>query len=979
MGYSFRIKTLATAVGVALATTGVSYFAADSATAKTLVSVQAANDVHSYLVRFAEPGLLHYKGGTQGIQATAPSATGQRKLDVASAAAQAYAALLDGQREAHLNEIAQTLGRTLQVTHTYGITMNGAAIELTRGEAQRVARLPGVVGVRAAGVQHLDTYAGPKFIKANEIWDGTAVPGGTGSKGAGIVVGVVDSGANSDHPSFADDAACGFDGSNHKLLSAVDCSASSGGLCSGPNPEANDGNGHGVHTASTAAGNTLTGAAVPPPTIPPPFTEMSGVAPCASLRTYKVCETNTCAGAAIQAGIENAIADGVDVINFSISGGDDPWNDGDSLFLDALHDDIFVAASAGNTRAETPNPVGEVNHLGPWVATVAASTHDYNISGSGLLSAVGPGTPPANTQNIALTPGSGLDPGTAASGLEIAFSTANPSGCTATGGLSGLTGKVALIERGGCNFSEKIQNADDAGAVLAVIYNNTGGSISMNVADATLPAYSILQSEGQAFVNFINASGATPVTVDFEPAVAQADVLGDFSLRGPSALTSVTKPDITGPGINIYAAVDDATTGGYGYLSGTSMSSPHLAGAGALIRSVQPDWTPAEVKSAIMLTAFTDGTKEDRTTPWDPDDVGSGRVDLSKAALAGFVLNETYDNFLAADPASSGDPKTLNIASARNMDCADSCDWTRTLRNTLSTPSSWSVTVNAPEGLDVSVDTPSFSFDGSATATQEITITATPTAELTDVTFAEVVFHEANGLAPDAHLYVAVKGGGGGEPDDEIFKDGFDGESGATGFSENFDAYQAGSNVHGQGGWKGWANDETAGATVVDAQSVSAPNSIEIEGASDLIHEFSGYTSGSYTITAKQYIPDDFAGQSYFLFENAYSDTDTSIISWSTQVYFDSSTGTVGTEDGAADPGSASYVTGQWVDLRLEVDLDQDLQTFYYNGTELYSGSWTQQFPDQEVEGIPNIGSIDLYANGATAVYYDDIQITPNP
>ena len=146
------------------------------------------------------------------------------------------------------------------------------------------------------------------------------------------------------------------------------------------------------------------------------------------------------------------------------------------------------------------------------------------------------------------------------------------------------------------------------------------------------------------------------------------------------------------------------------------------------------------------------------TTPWTPDDVGAGRVDLAKAAMAGFVLDEDFANFVAADPSASGDPKTLNIASARNTNCVGSCTFTRTLRNTLTTASSWTVTVTNPAGLDVVVDTPTFSFTGNIAETQPILITASPTMMLTRPAFAEITFHETNGAAPDAHLFVSIAG-----------------------------------------------------------------------------------------------------------------------------------------------------------------------------------------------------------------------------
>lgn len=790
MGNSFRLKTLAAAVSIAIvgAAAATATHDAMAAGADKAASQPAASAQKTYIIRFSEAGLMYYNGGVNGLAATA-RAGGHGKVDVKTASAVAYLGYLDSQRAQHINDINATLGRSVELPHAYGVTMNGIATELSEAEAAAVRNVAGVVSVREAGVYHTDTFRGPEFIGADKIWDGTAVPGGAGTRGQGVVVGVIDTGSFAAHPSFADDATCGFGPSNHKLLSTADCLTNTPTSCTGSTPEAASGNGHGVHTAGTAVGNTLNSTATPPPTIPAPYTQMSGVAPCASLRTYKVCATTTCSGAAIQAAIEQSITDGVDVLNFSISGGGDPWNDNDRTFLDAVNADIFVAASAGNTRAETPDPVGQVNHLGPWMMTVAASTHDNNVAGEGTLSITGPGTPPASIQNITLNPGSGANLGTASTGGEIRWNAANPIGCTSSGAFPAgfFTNSIALISRGTCPFEEKINNAQAAGATVAIIYNNAAGVINMNTGAATLPAYSILQSEGNDIVAFITgilpdrifSDGfdgpvtPAPTTADFNPAVKQGDVLAGFSLRGPSALTSVTKPDITGPGVNIYAAVD-AGSGNYGYMSGTSMSSPHLAGAGALLRAAHPDWTPAEVKSAIMLTAFRAGHKEDLVTFWDPDDVGAGRVDLTGAAKAGFVLNETYANFVAADPAATptpGDPATLNIPSMRNLNCVNTCSWTRTLRNTATVPTNWTVTFVAPPELGLAADVSNFTLDGTSGDTQPLTITASPHGTLSGITFAQVVFHENGGLAPDAHMYVAVQGSG---PSTVTVTEGFD-------------------------------------------------------------------------------------------------------------------------------------------------------------------------------------------------------------
>ena len=323
------------------------------------------------------------------------------------------------------------------------------------------------------------------------------------------------------------------------------------------------------------------------------------------------------------------------LLSFSISGGTDPWNENDESqdFLDVVDSGVLVSAAAGNTSAGVPDPVGQVNHRGPWNFTVAASTKDQVLF-DGVISASGPGSPPPDTQNIGLTKGSASPDGTPFTDFPIRhFTGQNPDfeGCSTEPPFPAnfFDGAVALIRRGNCAFTEKITNAFAAGAAIVAIRNNQPGTVSMDTTgQPNVPAYSCDQTPGDALAAFVDAN-PTDATVNFAlhgAAATQGDVLADFSLRGPdpAPFQDVQKPDITGPGVLVYAAFP-IDLGAYGTISGTSMATPHNSGSAALVRAVHSDWTVREVKSAMMMTSFNGGTKEDGTTPWDADDVGNGQ------------------------------------------------------------------------------------------------------------------------------------------------------------------------------------------------------------------------------------------------------------------------------------------------------------------------------------------------------------------
>ena len=186
---------------------------------------------------------------------------------------------------------------------------------------------------------------------------------------------------------------------------------------------------------------------------------------------------------------------------------------------------------------------------------------------------------------------------------------------------------------------------------------------------------------------------------------------------------------------------------------------------------------------------------------------------------------------------------------------------------------------------------------------------------------------------------------------------------------DNFDSYATGSQLHGQGGWKGWFNDPSGGALTSNVQSHSAANSAAIVGASDLVHEYAGYTAGQWVYTAWQYVPTDFTGETYFILLNTYNDAGSGL-NWSVEVRFNAATNLV-TNDGPAG-GTLPLIKGQWVELRNEIDLDLDTLSFYYNNALLFQGTWTGGMSGG---GALNIGAVDLFANASSVVYYDDFSL----
>lgn len=670
---------------------------------------------------------------------------------------------------------SQVLGRELQSQLSFNLAFNGMVLDLTPDEASQLLAVPRVVRVIKEIPTAIHTDVGPQHIGAGNIWDGSAT--GVSAKGEGIIIGILDTGINTDNRAFS---AKGDDGYNviNPLGSGNylgDCAADAS-LCNdkligiysykeitdtygGIRPaNGEDYQGHGSHTASTSAGNVLTDVPVLIPGIGAQvsdgtpsgtaFPKISGVAPHANIIAYQVCGLTGCSPSLTIASVEHAIEDGVDVLNYSIgpNGGvqSNPWDDpAQAAFLAAREAGIVVATAAGNDGPSAST----VGNNSPWAIVVAAATHEriwsHELTGSGaggeIFPAVEGQSDVFTTNGIANTlltetevvyAGDYQDMyGNNLKLCDQALSSRDPV-------RTALMGKVVICDRGVIPLVDKVSNMYMAAGV--VIINTADSNQNMANARYSLPSMLLNQADGESLLSWVKNTDTPKVSIGAATAkydAAGADILAEFSSRGPYyPVPELMVPHIAAPGVDIYAAYADeqpfteayaASPSDFSFLSGTSMATPHVAGAAALMRQLHPDWTPAEIQSAMMLTANSAVRKEDGVTPAGIFDTGSGAIQIDKAAQAGLVMDVTIDAYKAADPSQGGDVRQLNMPLLTDAKCAYSCTWQRTFRATKT--GNWSIeTQGAVDGLSLTASPTSFSM----TEGESVTVNFTANASL---------------------------------------------------------------------------------------------------------------------------------------------------------------------------------------------------------------------------------------------------------
>lgn len=772
-----------------------------------------------YTVILKEEPVATYDGLTSGY-AKIPLARGH--VDTKSSEAARYVSYLQARQNQFLSDAGTQIKRPLGAIMQFQHAVNGVVVELTSAEAAAIAARDDVLLVDIEKMLPLMTDRSTFFIGADKIWDGSAT-GGVATQGEGIVIGDIDSGINYTSPSFAGTGPldgyqhvnplgagnylglCKTGGAdvghcNDKLIGLYDfvysyCSGS-GNPCGAPGtwtdePSATDSNGHGSHTASTAAGNhtdvTLTGGN---------FT-ISGVAPHASIVAYDACYTvvggtsdglGRCPSTSTTAAANQAVADGiVDILTYSIGGGTSPWTDATSMaFLGAQNAGIFVVAAAGNDGPTAST----VSHVEPWVATAAASTDDQVFGYTFNLNA--PGTPPGNTVGLPVRPGANPQPTGDLVNLPITqspgFANGNNDGCTAfanphtfdrditaserifADGFEGTT-PAPIYQKGiavlhldannsGCGSVTRRSNALNAGAAGVIFVDNayinlgaSGTSYSMIFADWNNVYAQIVSDPANA-----TASVVLPLKGYL---TAQGDVIADFSSRGPAAGIggqAIVKPEIAAPGVAILAAYM-GDPGAVAIEDGTSMATPHIAGSAALLRALHPTWSPTQIRSAMMLTAKTAGVVNQNGSPAAIWDRGSGRIDLPNAAKASLLFDETGANFLAANPATNGKISTLNLPSIADSNCIGPCTYTRTVRSAHTGGVTYTLSVDGFPAGTASVAPASFvlSTSGSKSFTVTVQGDQLPAGQYVQ---GQVTFTPSDPSIPVQHIPVAVKPGG---------------------------------------------------------------------------------------------------------------------------------------------------------------------------------------------------------------------------
>ena len=752
-----------TAITLAALFAGTATTAAYASPEEVPPLVPAESPTGVYIVVLAEEPVASYDGGEAGLAPTKPDEG--EELDTRSTAAKKYSAYLEKRQK----EVAAEVGADPRAT--YQVALNGFSAKLSPEQVGELTASKDVVGVYPEQIFHPDAVSSTQFLGLEGpggVWEAV---GGTDAAGEGVVVGVVDTGIAPEHPSFAGEplGTTPSDDTPYLVGNNVVFQKADGGTFSSARVTGQqwsnddystkliggkyfstgaaaagfdftydylsprDGDGHGSHTASTAAGNNGVSASI----AGVDFGAISGVAPAAKIAAYKACfvgpdplvtDDDICAGSDLLNAIDAAVDDGVDVINFSIGGGTavSSWEPIDQMFFNAGLAGVFVAVSAGNAG---PAPT-TADHASPWYTTVAASTiptyeGTVELADGQQFAGVSVTVPFDGTvTGPAVYSGDAAAAGVPVENARLCFlDSLDPAK---------VAGKIVVCDRGTNARVEKSQEVADKGGIGMVLVNVTPGSLDNDFH--SVPTVHIDAQYRDAVLSYVTGTADPVVTLhpsNLTDVVTPTPQIAGFSSRGPMIAEDgdIIKPDIAAPGVAILAAAHNAEGADptFEFKSGTSMASPHIAGLAALYLGVHPNATPGEIKSAMMTTAYDtiDASGADVT---DPFAQGAGHVDPTPFFDPGLLyLNGPLDwaayvegiggyDWAGVEPI---DPSDLNIASIGIGTLAGPQTVTRTL--TATRAGSYTAEVDFP-GFDVTVEPSTLTF-GAAGESQDVSIT----------------------------------------------------------------------------------------------------------------------------------------------------------------------------------------------------------------------------------------------------------------
>ena len=639
--------SVATAIGMLATGSGI----AATSDATTTTAVQTQDTRRALVILNGDPLSTYVK--------TKPAHG--KKIDFASNTTKSYRAQLSALRNDYKKWLQANYPKA-KITGSYDISLNAVAVELNGAPLAGIAASPLVKQAQYEGIYHkLNTVPDLTLVSA------PAITGGSGGKdaGAGVKVAVIDTGIDAGHPCFAD---TGYPAqkqlgdtklTNNKVIAAK--------VFNNKTPSrdytAEAIGDHGTHVAGTVACNFDTPATVDGAPIPG---NISGVAPRALLGNYNIFpnDIEEARSEDILNALDAAYEDGFDVANMSLGGNAHGIQDLLTMAVDNLDQaNMVVAVASGNSgpdlrTVESPGSAARALTAGAssvgqqmfFVVTVGASTYQTLKGDFGSVPAGGLTAPLAVLS----------DPASAFGGLSTAC-TALPAGS--------LAGKIALLSRGTCDFTVKLQNVQDAGGLAALVVDRgDGGPIVMgqndNPVQPTIPGYMAALSERAALMASDGQATTFPDIPTYVYAASGDDLIADFTSAGPTDVDFRVKPDLVAPGVNVLSSVPAnacATPPCFAFMNGTSMATPHLAGAAAVVRAQHPGWSAAEIRSAIVNTAVRNVVHDlDGVAIADVNVVGAGRLDVQKAAAATIALDPVSVSFNAV-PSGSGQSRTVNV------------------------------------------------------------------------------------------------------------------------------------------------------------------------------------------------------------------------------------------------------------------------------------------------------------------------------